>query len=164
MIKNRYYPYNIDLEKELRTYKNIGKDYGNCKTADKGWILNVCRYLRKKRNKNNKNYFSCNTYSEWKDYILDKVNRNINNYDDLIHFLIREQNKALRHKEEVSMVLIPLEITIIALAIENAKTSLAILTAIVVIILIELIVLNSLYKASEKVEFYNDLIEIAKNK
>ena len=28
MTKNRYYPYNIDLEKELRTYKNIGKDYG----------------------------------------------------------------------------------------------------------------------------------------
>ena len=73
MTKNRYYPYNIDLEKELRTYKNIGNDYGNYKTADKGWILNVYRYLRKKRNKNNKNYFSCNTYSEWKDYILDKV-------------------------------------------------------------------------------------------
>lgn len=163
MTKNRYYPYNIDLEKELRTYKNIGKDYGNYKTADKGWILNVCRYLRKKRNKNNKNYFSCNTYSEWKDYILDKVNRNINNYDDLIHFLIRERNRALRHKEEVSIILIPLEITIIALAIENARTGLTILLTIAVIILIELIALNSLYKANEKIDFYNDLIEIAKN-
>lgn len=37
MKTQRYCPYNLDLRKELRTYKNIGKDYGNYKTADKGW-------------------------------------------------------------------------------------------------------------------------------
>lgn len=160
MKTQRYCPYNLDLRKELRTYKNIGKDYGNYKTADKGWILNVCRYLRKKRNKNNKNYFSCNTYSEWKDYILDKVNRNINNYDDLIHFLICERNRQLVKKEAIVIILIPIYISLIATAIGNMELNMP--ETVAIIIVIELLALNGLYNISQKVIFYNDLVEILK--
>lgn len=160
MKTQRYCPYNLDLRKELRTYKNIGKDYGNYKTADKGWILNVCRYLRKKRNKNNKNYFSCNTYSEWKDYILDKVNRNINNYDDLIHFLIRERNRQLVKKEAIVIILIPIYISLIATAIGNMELNM--LVTVASIIVIELLALNGLYNINQKVNFYNDLVEVLK--
>ena len=136
------------------------EDRRNYKTADKGWILNVYRYLRKKRNKNNKNYFSCNTYSEWKDYILDKVNRNINNYDDLIHFLIRERNRQLINKEAIVIILIPIYISLIATAIGNMELNM--LVTVAIIIVIELLALNGLYNINQKVNFYNDLVEVLK--
>lgn len=91
---------------------------------------------------------------------MDKVNRNINNYDDLIHFLIRERNRQLINKEAIVIILIPIYISLIATAIGNMELNM--LVTVAIIIVIELLALNGLYNINQKVIFYNDLVEVLK--
>ena len=91
---------------------------------------------------------------------MDKVNRNINNYDDLIHFLIRERNRQLINKEAIVIILIPIYISLIATAIGNMELNM--LVTVAIIIVIELLALNGLYNINQKVNFYNDLVEVLK--
>ncbi len=47
-MKTKYKPYGFDEKYEFRTYKNIGRDYGDRKIADMGLVGNIKRFFRKK--------------------------------------------------------------------------------------------------------------------
>ena len=73
MKRIKYKPYNFDSDYEHRTYKYIGHDYGDAKTANKGLIKNVLRWLRRNfLNKGEGCYKFCNTYGEWRQYVKKK--------------------------------------------------------------------------------------------
>lgn len=47
-MKDTYFkPYGINIEYEYKTYKFVGRDYGNRKSANLGWLGNFKRFLRK---------------------------------------------------------------------------------------------------------------------
>ena len=50
-MNRKYMPYGFDENYEYKTYRNIGKDYGDSRTANAGHIENIKRYFRKKVNK-----------------------------------------------------------------------------------------------------------------
>ena len=47
-MNRKYMPYGFDENYEYKTYRNIGKDYGDSRTANAGHIENIKRYFRKK--------------------------------------------------------------------------------------------------------------------
>lgn len=55
-MKTKYKPYGFDEKYEFRTYKNIGRDYGDRKIADMGLVGNIKRFFRKKMNRKQKKY------------------------------------------------------------------------------------------------------------
>lgn len=55
-MNRKYMPYGFDENYEYKTYRNIGKDYGDSRTANAGHIENIKRYFRKKVNKKQKYY------------------------------------------------------------------------------------------------------------
>ena len=82
-MNRKYMPYGFDENYEYKTYRNIGKDYGDSRTADAGHIENIKRYFRKKVNKTQKYYATCDTYTQWKNYIkknTEKYQMDIENY------------------------------------------------------------------------------------
>ena len=42
-MNRKYMPYGFDENYEYKTYRNIGKDYGDSRTADAGHIENIKR-------------------------------------------------------------------------------------------------------------------------
>lgn len=52
--KRDFTPYGINLEYELKTYKYVGKDYGNRKDTDLGLRRNISRWYRRRNNKKEK--------------------------------------------------------------------------------------------------------------
>lgn len=55
MSKKYFRPYDYDLDFEFKTYQCIGRDYGNSKTANQGWICNLKRFLERREIKNRQN-------------------------------------------------------------------------------------------------------------
>lgn len=118
MRKQRYTPYFFDIKYEKRTYKHIGKDYGDRKTADKGLIRNFLRWNRKHiYNRKELKYKFCDTYEDWKLYLLDR--KFCNNYDkqNMIKFLNKQKRSCGKIFESVKTIIIPLYITIYSGAI-----------------------------------------------
>lgn len=74
--------------------------------------------------------------------------------------MIRERNRQLINKEAIVIILIPIYISLIATAIGNMELNM--LVTVAIIIVIELLALNGLYNINQKVNFYNDLVEVLK--
>ncbi len=161
-MKKKYTPYMIDIEYELRTYKHIGKDYGNAQSADLGRIPNLCRFIRKSRNREQTQYKFCNTYSDWEEHIRKVLNKNIINYGDMIHWLTYERNYAKQNLEAIKAVLIPIYISFMGLYnVFGGEGSNPFTVLVVIILCIVVISICVLHGASEKVDFFEDCIKIA---
>lgn len=158
-MKNKFFkPYDIDIEYELRTYKNVGKDYGNRKVANLGCILNIKRFLRKKGNKQQTKYKFCNTHSEWEEHVQSIFVKDIINYSDLLYWLHGECNNAKNYLEAFKTILIPIYVTIISISDifwGDVGGWLSVLLSMIVIVYKST---KELIKASTKVHFYEDLI------
>ena len=152
--------YGLNLKYELETYRHVGKDYGDRKNANRGWLFNFIRFLRKKFNQKEKRYKFCNTYSEWKRHVKEIIPKNICNYDDFLHFLILERKDAETYLETFKIILIPIYIAMFGMnklfPMDNP------VTAIGTIITIAGFSSCIVYFEKKKVEFYEDLIEVVK--
>lgn len=160
-MKHKYRPYGINIKYELETYKNIGKDYGNSQTASKGVLFDFLRVVRKYTNKNQKKYNFCDTYSTWKMHVDNILNIDMINYEDFLRWLERQKKEAQHYLDAVKAVLIPIYVSLISLykVFSGETDSLAFL--IFVMAFIAFFSVCILENATEKVEFFDDFIEIA---
>ena len=160
MRKKDYKPYGINIEYELKTYKYVGMDYGNYKTANRGVLFNLKRFLRKICNKGERKYKFCNTYSEWETHVNYIVRKDITNYRDFVHWLYGKRNDAKEYLEAIKTILIPLYIAIFSLIQYFDNEKIGFEEILVGAILISFFSLKFLCEANEKVNFYKDLITI----
>lgn len=167
MKRQTYMPYGLDMKYEYNTYKNIGMDYGDSKTASRGWIADVIRFWRKKRNKDEKKYKFCDTYSVWEKYVTGMLKKNALNYKDFLHWLYGKRYNAQEDLEIIKLILIPLYIALFSIIdifftaemTENAKT-ISIISIMCVVGIISMCYFGS---RNRKVVFYEDYIKIVEN-
>lgn len=162
-MKKRYFePYGIKTDYEYKTYKYVGRDYGNSKNAYLNWGLNLARFLRKKRNKKQKRYAFCNTYTEWESHVKELVRKDIANGNDLLHWLYAKRNTEEQVLEAVKTILIPVYLVLLSALnlfgeISKGNVVWVFTTSAVIIILVASLYL---YDAINRVNFYNDFIKI----
>lgn len=167
MRKKYFRPYGINFDYEMRTYKYIGKDYGDSEIANNGVIFNLLRSYRKKKNKDQLKYAFCNTYSEWEKYVINKINNIPGKYKqkDFLHWIYQNRQSAQIEIDAVKTILIPIYIALLAgvsmlvpdldCKVGNINLGIVIVSAVVVFMSTYI-----LYNSYEKVCFYNDFIKI----
>lgn len=167
MRKKYFRPYDVNLEYEMKTYKYIGKDYGDSENANKGVIFNLLRSHRKKKNKDQLKYAFCNTYSEWEKHVNNKINNILGKYKqkDFLHWVYQNRQRTQIEIDVVKTILIPIYIALLAgvnllmpdleLEVGNINLEIVIVSAVVVFMSTYI-----LYNSYEKVCFYNDFIKI----
>lgn len=161
--REKYKPYGLDLVYEWKTYKHIGLDYGNRKTANKGMIRNISRFLRRITNKNEKKYAFCNTYSEWKTHVKNILpQKKYCNYDDMLKWLEDVRNSAESYLDAIKSVLIPFYVAFFSMYEifitdkETNKTGAMIIILVIVVFASTVI----LYGAMNKAQFYKDFFDV----
>lgn len=171
MKRQKYKPYNLDVEYEHRTYKHIGKDYGNSKTADKGLFRNILRCLRRYLNKDEKYYKFCNTYSEWKEYVKEKLFCTYSaNGENISKYLNVKKRKVAILSEVSKVALIPIYIAVFSIlpdmfpdeTWEQYSTYIGI-SMIIFIIITVVASMGLLNKYNHAENFYQDFIECIEN-
>ena len=178
-MKRKYFqPYGLDMRYEFNTYKHVGMDYGNRKTANLGWFLNLMRFNRKCiTNRKEKNYKVCDTYTEWKRHIKEMLPNGSDNYEDMLHWLHREKRREERLLEAIKAILIPVYIAFLGIiqfvepfsviSVEDGSIEMMvynvvkILFFIIFMLIIVIVSAKALRDAAEKVDFYVDLISMA---
>ena len=181
-MKTQYFQaYNLNMEYEFNTYKNVGKDYGNRKNANLGMLLNWKRFKRKCiENKEEKVYKFCNTYTEWKTHVKEILPVEFNNYDDMLHWLYMKKRDAESFLEAIKAILIPVYIALLGVmefvepfnsdkyAIGSIEEKLCnmgnFFFFLFILIVIVWVSTKALGEAERKVDFYTDFICIAEEK
>lgn len=167
MKRKRFKPYDIDLEYEQRTYKYVGKDYGNSRSVRLGFIENVMRFSRKMRNRKQEKYAICHNYTEWENHVKTVVKKDIINDKDLIHWLYGKRNVEKQILEAVKTIVIPLYLAMLTTShfynVESIPYDLSgsVGGFIIVSIMVFFVCFEFLYNAYGRVNFYNDFIRIA---
>ena len=180
-MRNKYFKvYGIDIECEINTYKNVGKDYGNRKNANLGTLLNWKRFKRKCiENKEEKEYKFCDTYTEWEAHVKEILPKGITNYDDMLHWLYMKKRDEESLLEAIKAILIPVYIALLGIMefIEpfNAnKYEIGSMEAklcnmgnffffLFMLVVIVLVSTKALGETERKVNFYTDFICIAED-
>lgn len=165
MKKHYFEPYGIKIGYEFKTYKYVGRDLGDSKTAYLGPISNMRRFYRKRRNRNQKIYAICNTYTEWENHVKKTLDNHFFGVD-LIHWLYYKRNSEQQSLEAVKIILIPVYITLITLSnyfINSTYEENKLKTLFVLIVIVILYATNFLCDGMDKVSFYNDFIKIAES-
>ena len=161
MKKKYFQPYDIKIKYEYETYKYVGRDYGNSKDAYLGWLANLARFLRKWRNKKQKRYAFCNTYTEWECHVKALVRKDIFNRNDLLHWLYAKRNFEEKILEFIKIILIPIYLVLLSVLsifeIPKVDAVWIFIFAPLIIMITSLLYLND---AINKVNFYNDFIKI----
>lgn len=164
MLKKKYFkPYGINEAYELKTYKYVGRDYGNAQNANLGWILNFRRYWKKKRNRNQKQYAVCHTYTEWENHVKTVMNHNIVNGNDLIHWLYQRRDEAKSNMEVEKLILVPIYVAFLSLTIQVQGKGSFIAICMLFLFLAGIIIwltIDCFFKASVEVSYYNDFISV----
>ena len=164
-MKRKYYkPYGFDMNYEFNTYRNVGKDYGTRKDANLGLLLNIRRYIRKCiKNKHQKVYKFCHTYTEWENHVKSIIPYDSANYDDMLHWLYRRRRDAECILEATKAILIPIYIALLGIK-EISGLDLNIIEYLCMIVVVVIASIVALDEAKEKVDFYEDFIEIVEMK
>lgn len=178
-MKSKYFqPYGLNLQYEFNTYKHVGMDYGNCKTANLGCFLNLMRFNRKYiTNRKETSYKVCDTYTEWKYHIEEILPKGFYNYDDMLNWLHGEKRREERLLEAIKAILIPMYIAFLgiiefvepfsAISVEGGSIEMMVynivkmLFFIIIMLIVVIVSAKALRDAEEKVDFYVDLISIA---
>lgn len=157
-MKPKYKPYGFNEKYEYRTYKNIGRDYGNRKYANMGPIYNAERFMRRKMNAKEKSYAICDTYLCWKEYIEKNIEKNLLGNENYKHWLVKQQRYYKERLEAIKVILIPLYIFILTVLLEGTQhNSTQILVAT---IFAETVMCILVMKDTRKCSFYGDYISI----
>ena len=147
MKKDKYNPYGFDKQYEFKTYKRIGRDY-------------VKALPKRKR------YTTCNTYSEWEKYVINKAPIEILNYGDFIHWLNGQLRVEEIFLEAIKCIMIPVYIALLSISEAivseiNARYNMPAWKGIVILsIIIVIFSIIILYDSIEKVNFWKDYIKI----
>lgn len=154
-----YNPYKIDIKYEYRTYRYIGRDYGDRKSANIGVIDNLIRCLRKEVNKNENYYATCNTYTEWYMHMKTIIPSGKNNSKNMLYWLRKNQKAAKHYLEAIKVVLVPIYIALISIfdIFSDEKRKLEGLIIILIMVVLSTFILM---KASIKKEFFDDITDI----
>ena len=156
-MKRKYYKsYGFDMNYEFNTYRNVGKDYGTRKDANLGLLFNIRRFIRKCiKNKDEKVYKFCNTYTEWENHVKSIIPHNGFNYEDMLHWLYRRRRDAESYLEATKAILIPIYNALLGIKefVGQNVNSFIYLCMIVLIVIASTVVLH---EAEEKVDFYKD--------
>ena len=143
-------PYDFDSRYEFETYIHIGGEFNN---------------LNRKKGRGGK-YRLCNTYSEWERYVKRKLPRNIQNYNDFIHWLEEQRRESENFYETIKSFLIPIYIaiftTIPTFIFKYFDYSSGIMFLIIVLAIITFISAILLKRYFTKTYFWRDYINIAK--
>lgn len=177
MRKQQYIPYFFNYKYERRTYKYIGRDYGDHIIVDKGWIRNLSRWYRKRiYNRKESKYKFCNTYEEWRRYLLEKQFYNACVKQNMIKYLNRQKRVLEIIFESIKTIIIPIYIAIYSGAIalmdnvfqekESSASEHMMFMAVCMMMLTLLIICVSSYwihKNRDDFCFYEDYIDYQKN-
>lgn len=163
MQKQKYMPYFFNYKYERRTYKYIGKDYGNHIIANKGYVRNITRWFRKQLyNKNESKYKFCNTYEDWKRYLLEMPIYSGTDRENAIRYLNNHKRLCEMGLDLIKILLIPIYI-----AIFSVFMSLADGQSVILIMLLPLVIILAsaylIYKETSDACFYSDYIKCLEN-
>lgn len=178
MRKQRYMPYFFDFNYEKRTYKHIGKDYGDRRTADRGLIRNFLRWYRKRiYNRKELKYKFCNTYEEWKLYLFERKFCNTYDKQNMIKFLNVQKRFYEKMFESIKTVIIPIYIALYSVGIaamdkisagmevtESEAGELMFFSMIFMTLFIVIISSNWIFQHKGDIHFYQDYIDCLNNK
>lgn len=178
MRKQRYMPYFFDFKYEKRTYKHIGKDYGDRRTADRGLIRNFLRWYRKRiYNRKEVKYKFCNTYEEWKLYLFERKFCNTYDKQNMIKFLNVQKRFYEKMFESIKTVIIPIYIAFYSVGIaamdkisagmevtESEAGELIFFGMIFMTLFIVIISSNWIFQHKNDIHFYQDYIDCLNNK
>ncbi len=178
MRKQRYTPYFFDIKYEKRTYKHIGKDYGDRKTSDRGLIRNFLRWHRKRiYNRKELKYKFCNTYVEWKHYLLERKFCNISDKQNMIKFLNKQKMFCEKMFDSIKTVIIPIYIALYSVGIaamdkisvemettESEARESIFFCMIFMTLFIAIISSYWIFQHKSDIHFYEDYIDCLNNK
>lgn len=149
MKMSEYKPYYFDEKYEYKVYKNVGWDYKKSKLLNR-------KGIRPRK------YKICNTYSEWKSHILDFM-QGVTNHDDFLHLIMSRKNYLSSKLEVVKIITIPLYIGAFS-TMNNVSDGKSVFWIFFSMALICIAVWTWLiYSKNEKLNFYDDVMEIVKN-
>lgn len=160
MKKQKFVPYFFDYKYERRTYKYIGKNYGDSVFANKGWIRNSTRWYRKRVfNRNDSKYKICNTYEEWKKYLLEKKFYNKCDLENMVNYLIGRKRIAEIIFDISKTSVIPLYVATFSatMSLTNEQSSVEIFLLMIFIIAFSA---YFIVRYKKEVDFYKDYIGI----
>ena len=166
MRKQRYTPYFFDFKYEKRTYEHIGKDYGNRRTADRGWICNFLRWYRKRiYNRKESKYKFCNTYEEWRSYLLEREFGNAYDKQNMIRFLCKRKKNSEKLFEAIKTIIIPIYISLNSGMIEatEAESIKSMFLCMIFILLIIIVSFYFIFTLKNRIYFYTDYIDCLNN-
>lgn len=108
MNRTKYIPYCFDAKYEYRTYKKIGKYY-KIDNFCEGLFYRLIRKMINVKNKNQKRYKKFGTYSEWKKYVINYLEK-IDNKEDFLHFLKRCRGNFQMQIDAILSIALPIYI------------------------------------------------------
>ena len=122
--------------------------------------MNLLRFIRKWRNREQTEYKTCNTYSDWEKHIYNIVSSHKRNYVDMLHWFISQCDQAKVHVECVKGILIPIYIAFFTIYDSFLGEKLNFGSLVILILILTVFSTGSLYDALQKENFYEDLIQI----
>ena len=151
-------PYDFEYKYEYGIYERIGIKYRNIHGKRiRRWVSTIFRKLSRK-----KPYPILHTYSDWEEHILKKIPENKRQCKNIMHWMIEQERLEHTHLNILSTVLIPIYIALLSLLeYFGVKNLFGLISFIIVIAPVSYAIL---YLQTCKVEFWNDVIEIVKNK
>lgn len=164
MGRNTYLPYGLDMEYEFKTYSLIGKDYGDRKTANLGLIGNFIRFLRKKSNKGEKKYATCDTRSDWEKHVESILPSGNCNDTDLLYWLNALRRKVDVFLEITQILIIPLYLAVLGLFLSEYVEPVPVFLRFLIVLVLIIYPFHLQYKYKMKAFFYEDFIAIANKK
>lgn len=164
MRKNTYMPYGLNMKYELKTYLLIGKDYGDRKTANLGWGGNLIRFLRKKYNKGEKKYATCDTRSDWETHVLTVLPAKNHGANDLLYWLNSLKRKVDIYLELTQIAVIPLYLSVLVIFFSEFTDPIPVLLRIFIMIVLVICPLWLFYRYKMLSFFYDDFIAITNKK
>lgn len=177
MRKQRYTPYFLDFNYERRTYNHIGQDYGNRRSANKGWLGNFFRWYRKRiYNRKESKYKFCDTYEEWRSYLLEREFGNAYDKQNMIRFLCQHKRTCEKLFESIKTIMIPIYIALYSGVItimnkfstemeaaEAGFGNLMLLCAIFMTLFIIILSTGWIFHYKNNIYFYTDYIDCLNN-
>lgn len=157
--------YHICISYELKTYKEIGKEYCFENRITNKKQKRLRRFFRAllKRNKNERKFKVFNTYSEWEKHIQNDVLVDCTNENDRLHWLNMHFRSSKNIVELVIALLIPLQITAVTI-FSQLPDNISYFDAILSFLIIELGISLLYCNYKKEMEFYEDVIKIAEKK
>lgn len=171
-IRNIYRPYNFDFKYEYKTYINIGKDHKIEYKADRSRIFKLYKSSIEFVNQNESKYKKFNCFSDWEQYVKEKIDIDYFYDEDNLKNFKKFLNKGKREKENaksnIGNIVTPIYITTLsgsltfmcASNVSNQKFVYVWIVFSVFAIIIMMLSLRWSINKNHTYNFYKDYIEI----